>query len=110
MALAEMVQITTPESSTSDVTLAQAEKCLDFDALQAVHGAMSTVTDAYPEYRTTSRLDELRATEYSYLDKQDHVYLDYTGSGLAAYAQRSAHDERLASTLCGNPHSANPTR
>ncbi|KAH8763839.1 pyridoxal phosphate-dependent transferase [Hyaloscypha finlandica] len=109
MVHAEMVQITTPESSTSDVTLSQAEKHPAFDALQALHGAMSAVTDAYPEYRTTSRLDELRATEYSYLDKQDHVYLDYTGSGLDAYAQRSAHDERLASTLCGNPHSANPT-
>jgi selenocysteine lyase/cysteine desulfurase len=36
-------------------------------------------------------------------------YLDYTGAGLAAYAQRRAHEERLANMLCGNPHSVNPT-
>jgi selenocysteine lyase/cysteine desulfurase len=70
---------------------------------------MGAVVDAYPEYSTTSRLDELRATEYGYLDNQDHVYLDYTGSGLAAYGQYCAHEKRLASTVCGNPHSVNPT-
>src|SRR5271168_652960 len=70
---------------------------------------MSGILDAYPEYRTTARLDELRATEYSYLDEQDHLYLDYTGAGLAAQAQYRAHEKRLACTLFGNPHSVNPT-
>lgn len=69
----------------------------------------SAVLDFYPEYSTTIRIDELRITEYSYLDKQDHVYLDYTGSGLAARAQYRAHKKRLARTLCSSPHSANPT-
>ena len=69
----------------------------------------TTVLDAYPEYRTTSRLDELRDTEYAYLDEQDHVYLDYTDSGLAAYTQLRAHEERLVNTICGNPYSVDPT-
>ena len=46
--------------------------------------AVSDFLAAYPDYATTSRLDELRATEYAYLDDGGHVYLDYTGSGLAA--------------------------
>jgi selenocysteine lyase/cysteine desulfurase len=63
----------------------------------------------YPEYATTTRLDELRRTEYGYLDDQGHLYLDYTGAGLAARAQHRAHADRLATTLFGNPHSVNPT-
>ena len=63
---------------------------------------------AYPDYATTSRLDELRATEYAYLDAGGHVYLDYTGAGLAADAQLRAHVERLRSGCFGNPHSENP--
>jgi selenocysteine lyase/cysteine desulfurase len=63
---------------------------------------------AYPDYATTSRLDELRATEYAYLDAGGHVYLDYTGAGLAADAQLRVHVERLRSGCFGNPHSENP--
>ncbi|GAB1313795.1 hypothetical protein MFIFM68171_04005 [Madurella fahalii] len=70
---------------------------------------MTGILDTYPEYRSTTRLDELRESEYSYLDIQDHAYLDYTGSGLAAQAQRRHHQERLAQTVYGNPHSVNPT-
>lgn len=62
-----------------------------------------------PEYTRTGRLDELRRTEYGYLDEQGHVYLDYTGAGLAARSQLRAHRERLTGTLFGNPHSINPT-
>ncbi|EAQ82957.1 hypothetical protein CHGG_10775 [Chaetomium globosum CBS 148.51] len=72
-------------------------------------GTMPTISDRYPEYQATARLDELRATEYSYLDSQGHVYLDYTGSGLAASAQIRHHNERLSQNLYGNPHSSNPT-
>ena len=110
MTHSEMSQITTkPFSNPHGVALHLEEKLLYFDAEEVSLGATSVVVDAYPEYGTTSRLDELRATEYAYLDKQGHVYLDYTGSGLAAYAQHCAHEKRLASTLCGNPHSVNPT-
>lgn len=103
---------TTPSSTPNDMAFHLEEKVPYFDDGQVSLDSMSAhcaVVDAYPEYSKTSRLDELRTTEYAYLAKQDHVYLDYTGSGLAAYAQYRAHEERLASTLCGNPHSANPT-
>jgi selenocysteine lyase/cysteine desulfurase len=61
--------------------------------------------ERYPGYRDTTRLDELRATEYSHVD---HVYLDYTGAGVYAQAQLRAHHERLAARTFGNPHSENP--
>ena len=64
---------------------------------------------AYPEYADTSRLDELRDTEYSYLDERGDVYLDYTGAGLAARSQLAAHAARMGSGCFGNPHSENPT-
>ena len=70
---------------------------------------MSDFNAAYPGYETTARLDELRATEYSYLDEGGHVYLDYTGSGLPARSQLLGHAARLLSGVYGNPHSDNPT-
>jgi selenocysteine lyase/cysteine desulfurase len=69
---------------------------------------MAEFLAAYPDYATTARLDELRATEYSYLDAGGHTYLDYTGAGLAADAQLRAHVQRLRSGCFGNPHSENP--
>jgi selenocysteine lyase/cysteine desulfurase len=63
----------------------------------------------YPEYEETSKLDELRAAEYSYLDESGHVYLDYTGAGLAARSQLQAHAARISAGCYGNPHSDNPT-
>ncbi|KAL4895531.1 pyridoxal phosphate-dependent transferase [Aspergillus ambiguus] len=70
---------------------------------------MKNLLESYPEYQKTAILDKLRETEYSYLDEQNHLYLDYTGAGLAAKAQYRAHEERLTTTLFGNPHSVNPT-
>ena len=64
---------------------------------------------AYPGYRSTALLDRLRATEYSYLDADGHIYLDYTGAGLAPQAQLAAHAERMSGRCFGNPHSENPT-
>jgi selenocysteine lyase/cysteine desulfurase len=62
-----------------------------------------------PAYETTSHLDELRATEYGRLDQSGQVYLDYTGGGLYAESQISAHMDMLRATVFGNPHSSNPT-
>src|ERR1700692_1364795 len=70
---------------------------------------MSDFSAAYPGYEATARLDELRATEYSYLDEGGHVYLDYTGAGLPARSQILAHAARLRAGGYGNPHSENPT-
>lgn len=62
----------------------------------------------FPQYQRTRILDEARRTEYGHLDRGGHVYLDYTGAGLAAAAQYRAHSERLTDQCFGNPHSENP--
>lgn len=67
-----------------------------------------SIFKSYPEYITTVRLDELRRTEYGYLDEKNHVYLDYAGAGLAARAQIRSHGSRLESLISGNPHSTSP--
>ncbi|MFE7441027.1 aminotransferase class V-fold PLP-dependent enzyme [Streptomyces chartreusis] len=50
----------------------------------------------------------LRATEFSYLDAAQHVYLDHTGAGLPTREQLRIHAHRLTSGVYGNPHSQNP--
>jgi selenocysteine lyase/cysteine desulfurase len=64
---------------------------------------------AHPGYELTAVLDDLRLTDYGYLDEGAHIYLDYTGGGLAAQAQLTAHAERMRGRCFGNPHSENPT-
>ncbi len=64
---------------------------------------------AYPSYRETGVIDELRRTEYARLDAGEHVYLDYTGGGLYAESQLQQHQQLLRQNVFGNPHSTNPT-
>lgn len=73
-----------------------------------MNAALSAFLHRYPEYQETSVLDELRATEFSRLDKQGHVYLDYTGGGLYGESQVRDHMEFLLANVLGNPHSTNP--
>jgi selenocysteine lyase/cysteine desulfurase len=49
--------------------------------------AFEAFRNRYPAFDSTRKLDELRATEYARLDRQGHVYLDYTGGGLHAESQ-----------------------
>jgi selenocysteine lyase/cysteine desulfurase len=70
---------------------------------------MGDFATAFPEYASTSKLDDLRATEYGYLNDGAHVYLDYTGAGLPSRSQLRAHAQRIAASAFGNPHSENPT-
>ncbi|MGO8694461.1 MAG: aminotransferase class V-fold PLP-dependent enzyme [Rectinemataceae bacterium] len=63
----------------------------------------------YPEYRSTASIDALRSADYSRLDAQCHVYLDYTGGGLYADSQIEEHRKLLRSGIYGNPHSSNPS-
>ncbi|MCW2945486.1 MAG: hypothetical protein JWR24_2203 [Actinoallomurus sp.] len=72
-------------------------------------GLESVFLTRYPDYLLTRRIDELRATDYAYLDAGAHIYLDYGGAGLPADGQISAHAVRLRGSCFGNPHSANPT-
>lgn len=65
--------------------------------------------ERYPRYAATARIDRLRAEEYPLLDREGHVYLDYTGSGLYGLCQVREHERFLSSQVMGNPHSFNPT-
>ncbi len=78
-------------------------------ALAPLAEAETSFRAAYPAFDETRALDELRATEYARLDREGHVYLDYTGGGLYADAQVRAHAEMLLGGVFGNPHSTNPT-
>ncbi|HEY1917801.1 MAG TPA: aminotransferase class V-fold PLP-dependent enzyme [Streptosporangiaceae bacterium] len=82
--------------------------CLPFNAERDLPPVRSGFLSAYPGYRSTALLDQLRAAEYSYLDEGGQVYLDYAGAGLPAQAQLAAHTERIRGRCFGNPHSANP--
>ncbi|MCO5197104.1 MAG: aminotransferase class V-fold PLP-dependent enzyme [Anaerolineae bacterium] len=71
--------------------------------------AYADFLSSYPAYATTAKLDELRNTEYARLDRDSHVYLDYTGGGIYADSQLDAHFDLLRHNTFGNPHSHNPT-
>ncbi|HEX6344913.1 aminotransferase class V-fold PLP-dependent enzyme [Umezawaea sp.] len=63
---------------------------------------------SHPGYELTRGLDRLRRTEYSYLDEQNHLYLDFAGSGLAAASQHEAHQRRVRGILPGSPSTTAP--
>lgn len=63
----------------------------------------------YAAYKDTAHIDALRVNEFSHLDRDGHVYIDFTGGGLYAQKQVAAHAAQLAGNLYGNPHSSNPT-
>ncbi len=90
-------------STTHDVSQPSTEMT------QALAEAEAAFRRETPAYATTSHLDDLRATEYGRLDRQGHVYLDYTGGGIYAESQVRAHMELLSANVFGNPHSSNPT-
>jgi molybdenum cofactor sulfurtransferase len=70
---------------------------------------MVEALNSCPTTNTTSLLDQLRNEEYSRLDEQQHVYLDYTGGSLYSSKQIEAHHQFLKKQVLGNPHSTNPT-
>lgn len=53
--------------------------------------------------------EELRKREFSVLDEQGQVYLDYTGGNLYPVSLVKQHHEQLMKHVFGNPHSTNPT-
>jgi selenocysteine lyase/cysteine desulfurase len=77
--------------------------------LEPMDSAFEAFKRAYPAFEATRKLDELRATEYARLDRQGHIYLDYTGGGLYAESQLRDHFALLHRGVFGNPHSKNLT-
>jgi selenocysteine lyase/cysteine desulfurase len=61
--------------------------------------------ERHPEYGATAPVDALRAADYSRLERDRHIYLDYTGGSLYAESQITAHAELLTRGVFGNPHS-----
>jgi selenocysteine lyase/cysteine desulfurase len=75
----------------------------------AVVEAEAAFLHRYPEFDPSGAFAVLRHEEYGRLDAEQEVYLDYTGGGLHAASQITAHAELLRSQVFGNPHSNNPT-
>jgi selenocysteine lyase/cysteine desulfurase len=67
-------------------------------------------SNAYPDYAPAADLlESIRKAEYPLLDKEGHVYLDYTGGNLYSQWQIKQHAAFLENHIFGNPHSTNPT-
>ncbi len=71
--------------------------------------AFESFRGRYPDFESTRHLDDLRASDYGRLDRENHVYLDYTGGGLYAESQLHKHMALLTGNVYGNPHSTNLT-
>jgi selenocysteine lyase/cysteine desulfurase len=77
--------------------------------LDRMDDGFSAFVESYPGFNRTRILDEWRRTQYTRLDANGQIYLDYTGGGLYSESQISEHMELLRTRVLGNPHSANPT-
>lgn len=77
--------------------------------LDQMPDAYSAFVESYPSFNQTRLLDEWRETQYSRLDANKQIYLDYTGGGLYSESQLNEHMELLRTSVLGNPHSANLT-
>ncbi len=76
---------------------------------EGMKSAFREFLELYPDFVATYPVDDLRAKEYSRVDAQHHIYLDYTGGNLYADKQVREHHELLRNHVFGNPHSSNPT-
>ncbi|MEV0445122.1 aminotransferase class V-fold PLP-dependent enzyme [Streptomyces spectabilis] len=61
----------------------------------------------YGQYAAADHLDEVRARDFSQLDRLDQVYLDYTGSALPGRYQLDRYRDFVCDGIWGNPHSMN---
>ncbi len=74
------------------------------------HSTSENKSESYLNEDTlTAFFEDLRAKEYSRLDKTNQTYLDFTGGNLYAISQLEEHRKMLEENVFGNPHSSNPT-
>jgi selenocysteine lyase/cysteine desulfurase len=76
--------------------------------LDRIDDSYSAFIESYPSFNRTLILDEWRDNQYSRLDANGQIYLDYTGGGLYSESQLIEHMDLLRTGVLGNPHSANP--
>ncbi|CAJ1943554.1 unnamed protein product [Sphenostylis stenocarpa] len=57
------------------------------ESLPSLHDSYISFTKAFPQFSSTSQVDQLRAQEYHHLNHSNACF-DYTGYGLFSYAQQ----------------------
>jgi molybdenum cofactor sulfurtransferase len=82
------------------------EPAADLEIMELAYAAFQR---AFPGYIKTTKIDDIRARDFTRLDEGGHVYLDYTGGGLYSDLQLRQHMEVLSKGVYGNPHSSNPS-
>lgn len=60
---------------------------------------------AFPEYRLTGMLDDLRRRDFSRLDRAGETYVDYMGGAVYPESLIRMHTEFLNQNVLGNTHS-----
>ena len=70
---------------------------------------MSTLHASSSGNDAEARCASLRRREFSRLDRDGDVYLDYTGAGLYPESLLSRHSQLLREAVFGNPHSGSPS-
>ncbi|MEP6732064.1 MAG: aminotransferase class V-fold PLP-dependent enzyme [bacterium] len=69
---------------------------------------MLTVARARSQVLAEPDFAELRRREYARLDRENHAYLDFTGSALYPDSLVASHTSMLRGAVLGNPHAENP--
>ncbi len=92
-----------------NINLSKSKRSVESARLLSLEQERQIFLMEYPDFSTTSTIDTLREKDYSNLDRQGHVYLDFTGAGLYAQSQVKQHHQLLQENVFGNPHSSNPT-
>ncbi|KAI3799047.1 hypothetical protein L1987_34335 [Smallanthus sonchifolius] len=70
------------------------------DSIHDLNEAFSKFLTMYPTYKSSEKIDQLRATEYAHLgDNDSKVCLDYCGFGLFSYLQVVQYWESCSITL-----------
>ena len=59
----------------------------------------------FPEYKETLHIDDIRKNEFSRLDLNEEIYLDYTGASLYSENLIDIHSQKLRNSIFANPHS-----
>lgn len=92
-----------------NINFSQSRRSTDSTRLLSLEQERQIFLMEYPDFLRTSAIDTLREIDYPNLDRQGHVYLDFTGAGLYAQSQVKQHHQLLQENVFGNPHSSNPT-
>jgi molybdenum cofactor sulfurtransferase len=85
----------------SSLKYATRPKVVDEDAAVAYKAFLK----AFPEYKLTSTLDNLRVSDFSRLDRTGETYVDYMGGALYPERLIRRHTTFLNNNVLGNTHS-----